>query len=199
MVKVVKDPNVPRDDLYKSSTIHTGQGEPPNSVSKPTPRGKQIAGKPITKGKLLRPGGPGGAPSKLTSRPAQARPAPQTTSHPAASQGRGFPQATAAPNGVNHTHSASVSSTRAPPPPPPPSAPPAAKEPIYRAIYDFNGQTSGEMSVTKDDVVIITQKEDNGKCIHVLHMRIQCLRPHQGGGWLVARITQLLVGSPPHI
>jgi hypothetical protein len=79
-VKVVKDATVPRDDLYKSSTIHTGPGEPPNSISKPTPKGKQIAAKPITKGKLLRPGGPGGGPSKLASRPAQPRPVPHACS-----------------------------------------------------------------------------------------------------------------------
>ncbi|KAJ4336454.1 class II myosin, partial [Ascochyta clinopodiicola] len=82
-VKVIKDPSA-RVDLYKSGTVHTGQGEPPNSVSKPTPKGKQVAAKPITKGKLLRPGGPGGGPSKLASRPAQPRPMPA----PAAAQSR---------------------------------------------------------------------------------------------------------------
>jgi myosin-1 len=176
VVKVVKDPNVPRDDLYKSSTIHTSQGESPNSTSRPTPRGKQIAGKPITKGKLLRPGGPGGAPSKLASRPAQARPTPQATALPAAAEARGFPQPAAALNGVSHAHSASASSNRAPPPPPPPVAPPPSREPTYKAIYEFNGQTSGEMSVKKDDVVIITQKEDNGKCMHVIRSRNRRLR-----------------------
>lgn len=75
VIKAVKDQTVQRDDLYKSGTIHTGQGEPPNSVSRPTPRPKQVAGKPITSGKLLRPGGPGGGPSKLASRPAASRPA----------------------------------------------------------------------------------------------------------------------------
>ncbi|KAI4190877.1 MAG: hypothetical protein L6R41_000478, partial [Letrouitia leprolyta] len=58
-VKAIKDPSVPRDDYYKSGSIHTGPGEPPNSVSKRTPKPKQVAGKPITTGKLLRPGGPG--------------------------------------------------------------------------------------------------------------------------------------------
>jgi myosin-1 len=196
VVKVVKDPNVPRDDLYKSSTIHTGQGEPPSSVSRATPRGKQIAGKPITKGKLLRPGGPSGAPSKLASRPAQTRTTPQTVARPAAAQATGFPQPAAALNGVSHAHSASTSSIRAPPPPPP-AAPPASREPTYKAVYDFNGQTSGEMSVKKDDVVIVTQKEDNGKCMHVLHSRTRrLLTSHQGGGLLVAQIIQHLAGFP---
>jgi hypothetical protein len=196
MVKVVKDANVPRDDLYKSSTIHTGQGEPPSSVSRPTPRGKQIAGKPITKGKLLRPGGPSGAPSKLASRPAQARTTPQAVNRPAVAEAKGFPQPAAALNGVSHAHSASTSSIRAPPPPPP-AAPPASREPTYKAVYDFNGQTSGEMSVKKDDVVIVTQKEDNGKFTHVLYNRTRhILILHQGGGLLVAQTIQPLVGSP---
>lgn len=83
VIKVVKDQTVQRDDLYKSGTIHTGQGEPPNSVSRPTPRPKQVAGKPITSGKLLRPGGPGGGPSKLASRPAASRPvAPRPVPQP---------------------------------------------------------------------------------------------------------------------
>ncbi len=79
VIKVVKDPSVPRDDLYKSGTIFTGPGEPPNSQSRPTPRGKRVAAKPITKGKLLRPGGPGGGPSKLASRIAEPKKAFQPT------------------------------------------------------------------------------------------------------------------------
>ncbi|KAF2187846.1 hypothetical protein K469DRAFT_737953 [Zopfia rhizophila CBS 207.26] len=156
-VKVVKDPAIPRDDMYKSGTIHTGPGEPPNSVSKPTPKGKQIAAKPITKGKLLRPGGPGGGPSKLASRSAQLR---QTTL--ASSQSRPVPQPVAAlSNGAGHARNQSSSSTRAPPPPPP-AAPPAPKEPTYRALYEFLGQSVGELSLKKDEVILVTQKEGNG-------------------------------------
>ncbi|KAF2750620.1 hypothetical protein M011DRAFT_483560 [Sporormia fimetaria CBS 119925] len=159
-VKAIKDAAVTRDDTYKSGTIHTGPGEPPNSVSKPTPKGKQVAAKPITKGKLLRPGGPGGGPSKLASRPAPPR---QTTS--AAQQARPVPQPVAAlSNGTSHARNASSSSMRAPPPPPPapPAAPPAPKEPTYRALYDFAGQSAGELSIKKDEVILVTQKEGNG-------------------------------------
>lgn len=164
-IKTMKDPAVPRDDTYKSGTIHTGPGEPPNSVSKPTPKGKQVAAKPITKGKLLRPGGPGGGPSKLASRPAQPRPTPAAA--PAATpQPRPVPQPVAAlSNGSTHARSSSTSSNRAPPPPPPPAppaAPPAPKEPTYRAIYDFAGQSAGELSVKKDEIILVTQKEGNG-------------------------------------
>ncbi|KAL5381464.1 hypothetical protein DPSP01_007177 [Paraphaeosphaeria sporulosa] len=161
-VKAVKDPAVPRDDLYKSGTIHTAAGEPPNSQSKPTPKGKQVAAKPITKGKLLRPGGPGGGPSKLASRP-KPTPAPTPVAAPAAAQPRAVPQPVAAlSNG--HARNTSTSSNRAPPPPPPPPpvAPPAPKEPTYKALYDFAGQSAGELSLQEGEIILVTQKEGNG-------------------------------------
>ncbi|GAB7356705.1 hypothetical protein MBLNU459_g7411t1 [Dothideomycetes sp. NU459] len=183
-IKVVKDSTVPRDDLYKSGTIHTGPGESPSSVSKATPKGKQVAGKPITSGKLLRPGGPGGQPSKLASRPAaqsrpvpQARPIPQAVPQPAAAQqqpvARAIPQAVPVPqpvaslNGTTHTRNVSSASTASarvvpPPPPPPPAAVAPPKEPQFKALYDFVGQTSGELSMRKDEIILITQKESNG-------------------------------------
>ncbi|KAI8939909.1 hypothetical protein NX059_003638 [Plenodomus lindquistii] len=172
-VKVVKDPAIPRDDVYKSSTVHTGPGEPPNSLSKPTPKGKQVAAKPITKGKLLRPGGPGGGPSKLASRPAQPRPVPTPAAaqpaavpHPAVSQPRAVPAPVAAlSNGIGHERSSSAASNRVPPPPPPPppaAAPAQPKEPRYKALYDFAGQSAGELSLGKDEIILVTQKENNG-------------------------------------
>jgi myosin I len=165
-VKAVKDPAIPRDDVYKSGTIHTGPGEPPNSISKPTPKGKQVAAKPITKGKLLRPGGPGGGPSKLASRPAATRqPAPA-----AASQPRPVPQAVPQPvaalsNGSAHARQSSTSANRAPPPPPPPppAAAPTPQEPTFKALYDFAGQSEGELSITKGEILLVTQKQGNGK------------------------------------
>lgn len=161
---------MPRDDLYKSGTIHTGPGEPPNSISKPTPKGKQVAAKPITKGKLLRPGGPGGGPSKLASRPAQPRPVPtptasQPTPAPAVSQQpRPVPQPVAAlSNGTSNARMPSAGRTPPPPPPPaPPAAPAAPKEPTYKALYDFAGQSAGELSIRKDEIILVTQKENNG-------------------------------------
>jgi myosin-1 len=162
---VVKDPAVPRDDLYKSSTIHTGPGEPPNSVSKPTPKGKQKAAKPITSGKLLRPGGPGGGPSKLASRPAHSMPA-------ATSQPRPVPQPVSAlSNGVghaSHSRNASSSSTRVPPPPPPPPAA-ASTEPTYRALYDFAGQSAGELSMSKGEMILVAQKAENGVYTQIVY------------------------------
>jgi myosin-1 len=190
IVKVQKDSNVPRDDVYKSGTIHTGQGEPPNSVSRPTPKGKQKPARAITTGKLLKAGGPGGQMGKLsaaarnrqpgaTPAAAQPRPVPQalpgatTQSRPVpqpqpAAQNRIVPQVqpAAAVNGFGNGHANPAASARAPPPPPP-AAPTAPKEPTCKALYDFNGQTGGELSVKKDDVVIIVQKENNGTYTHL--------------------------------
>jgi len=184
LVKVVKDQAVRRDDIYKSGEIRTGPGENPSSVSRPTPKGKRIPGKPITSGKLLRPGGPSGGPSKLAHRPAQpvapvSRPLPGSTAGPravpmaqqrptsqAATMPKPAPQAYSIPMTQNHARNdstQSAASARVAPPPPP--LPPAAKaaEDTYRAIYDFNGQTETELSLQKDEVVVITQKADNGK------------------------------------
>lgn len=188
---MVKDPAVPRDDLYKSGTIHTGPGEPPNSMSRPTPKGKQVAAKPITKGKLLRPGGPGGGPSKLASRPAQPRQTTAATPRP-----NPVPQPVAAlSNGTGHARNVSSSSTRAPPPPPP-AAPPAPREPTYRAMYDFTGQSAGELSIKKDEIILVTQKEGNGQyfpeaCLDHLASNMV------SGWWLASRLDKSASGWAP--
>lgn len=49
---------VKRDDVYKSSAVTVSSGEPANSVSWPPAERKQVAPRPVTSGKLLRPGGP---------------------------------------------------------------------------------------------------------------------------------------------
>lgn len=88
-VKAIKDSTVARDDLYKSGKIHTGPGEPPNSTSKPTPKGKQVAAKPVKSGKLLKPSGGGKLSSAARPQAAQSRrapppqPLPQATPQPA--------------------------------------------------------------------------------------------------------------------
>ncbi|RHZ47814.1 class I myosin myoA [Aspergillus thermomutatus] len=167
-VKVVKDPAVARDDTYKSGTIHTGAGEPANSVSKPTPRPKQVSARPVTKGKLLRPGGPGGGPSKLAARPTPAaQPLPRATPQPAAMQppapqpaARAVPQPVAAV-AASHSRTGSTASARAPPPPPPAAAP-APKKPTAKVLYDFNSQQSNELSIKAGEIVQIVSKEGNG-------------------------------------
>ncbi|PGH33041.1 myosin-1 [[Emmonsia] crescens] len=168
VVKTMKDSTVARDDLYKSGTIHTSQGEPPNSVSKPTPRPRQVAGKPITKGKLLRPGGPGGGPSKLASRPATSRPTPtpqpmpRATPQAAATGPRPVPQAATPVAAISTSHTRTTSGQARAPPPPPPAAPPAAKKDTAKVLYDFNSERSNELSVRKGEIVQIMAKEGNG-------------------------------------
>ena len=168
VVKAVKDPNVGRVDTYKSHTIHTSAGEPPSSVSKPTPRGKQVAARPVTKGKLLRPGGPGGGPSKLASRPAPARqPMPQPTPQAApaprpapAPAPRPVPQPVAAV-AASHARTPSSGSMRAPPPPPP-ASPPAPKKATAKVLYDFTSAQANELDIRSGEIVQIMSKEANG-------------------------------------
>lgn len=208
MIKVVKDNTVQRDDLYKSGTIHTGQGEPPSSRSRPTPKSKQKPGKPISNGKLLRPGGPGGGPSKLASRPAQSRPVPQQSprTQPAATQPRPVPRPVHELNGVSHVRMESSSSiSRAPPPPPPPAAPAMPKkEPkkdIYRVLYDFQGQSANEMRILqKDELLEILQKSDNGRSpyglVHSYHTTMSTmLMPHRLVACQSRRRRQTRLGS----
>lgn len=59
-----------------------------------------------------------------------------------------------------------AASSAAPPPPPPPRAsapppPPAHDKPMYKALYAFQGQ-EGEITLAKDDVVEMLEKDDNG-------------------------------------
>ena len=183
-IKVVKDNSIPRDDLYKSGTIHVGPGEAPSSFSRPTPKGKAVV-RPITTGKLLRPGGPGGQPSKLTSRPrpAAARPAPAAT--PAASRpapaavpvaARPIPAPAAAisqqsrsmpglPQTNGHARNESNTSARVPPPPPPPppaAAPSIPSTPQVKVKYDFKSPDSNQLNITAGQILELVRKENNG-------------------------------------
>lgn len=166
-IKVIKDPSVARDDIYKSGTIHTGPGELPNSQSKSTPRGRRVAAKPITKGKLLRPGGPGGplGPNSALSRPQPQVPQYSQTGPTTPSTYPEPQQVTSAPanlhvNGTPHTRNQSTSSIVKAPPPPPPSA---QKKDTYKALYPFIGQSNNELTIDKDEVIEVLQKESNGK------------------------------------
>lgn len=163
VIKVVKD-SPSEQDFYKSGAIHTKGGEPPNSVSRPMPKGKPIAAKPFTKGKLIKPGGPGGRPSKFSNTNRNTKPVAQPNG--GATQGRNMPAAPAAVSMANHTRNNPSASSGRSVPPPPPSAPPAAaappREPQYRVLYDFNGQSANEITMAKDELVTILQKENNG-------------------------------------
>lgn len=159
-VKFIKDETVRRNDVYKSHTVSVPSGEPPNSLSRPPAKRKPGVVRPITQGKLLRAGGPDKK-SQSSSRPRPAaQPLPgQTTSKPAL------------PHSSVHSStpaSSSAAKSRPPPAPPrvvapprPPSPPRQPAVPLYKAKFAFEGQ-EGEMSLKKDEVVELVEKDDNG-------------------------------------
>ncbi|EPS96689.1 hypothetical protein FOMPIDRAFT_1025302 [Fomitopsis schrenkii] len=151
-VKFIKDETVPRDDVYKSHTVHVPSGEPPDSLSRPPAKRKAGVVRPITQGKLLRKGGPSDKPAASRPRPA-AQPLPGKST-PAAVVKPSIPPAT------------SSSAPAAPSPPPvrhvaPPPPPPEPDVDLYRAKFAFEGQ-AGEMSLKKDELYELLEKDDNG-------------------------------------
>jgi hypothetical protein len=54
-IAFIKDETVPRNDVYKSHTVHVPSGESPTSKSRPPAKRKAGVVRPITSGKLLRP------------------------------------------------------------------------------------------------------------------------------------------------
>ena len=181
-VKVLKDSQV-RADYYKSGAIHTQQGEPPSSRSKPTPKGKPVPAKPITRGKLIKPGGPNGRPSRLTgNRAPQPRPVPQ----PAAaipSHTRPQPAAAATPTPIPKPQPAAAAAAPTPaarmPPPPPPAPPAAPPKVMAKVLYDFSTDKTNELTITAGEMIEIVQKENNGK-------RSSLLTSHRGSVWMDA-------------
>lgn len=187
-VQVVKDPSVQRDDFYKSGTIHTGPGEPPGSRSRPTPKGKPKPATAITKGKLIRHGGPGGGPQTVATRPAVARPTPSepvrtrasAAAKPSASRGVSqtqssqsrpvsqLPQAAfntqAKFNGTELNHT--VSTGRVPPPPPP--AQRANQKVLFKSKYTWVPdpvQYGDALPVEEGEILEL--EEDTGGKFHV--------------------------------
>ncbi|QUC23686.1 uncharacterized protein UV8b_07927 [Ustilaginoidea virens] len=179
-VKVLQD-SQQSVDYYKSGAVHTQRGEPPNSVSRPMPRAKPVPPRPITRGKLIRPGGPGGRPSRLNgNRPTQPLPGagPRVVEQPhsvlaSTSATAAISVGTAnAPNlgaastpifkNIKNPAIVSGGATRAPPPPPPAAAIPARPKVTAKVLYDFQGQKENELSIKADDILEIIQKENNG-------------------------------------
>ncbi|KAK7058460.1 class II myosin [Paramarasmius palmivorus] len=157
-IKFVKDETVQKDDVYKSHTVHVPSGEPPGSLSRPPAKRKAGVVRPITQGKLLRAGGPSKPTSSAKPKPA-VRPLPgQSAVAPAAPSAASVSKPVAIPK-----PSAGGAAPRAPPPPPPPPpAHPAEPEvDMYKAKYAFSGQ-EGEMTLQKDDLVEVIEKEGDG-------------------------------------
>lgn len=179
VVKVLKDAPTALD-FYKSGAVHTQPGLPPNSVSRPTPKAKPVPPRPITRGKLIKPGGPGGRPSRAgvnrtpqarpsanSSRPVpQPRPTPAAAATPAAAQSYSLP---------THTRQQSNTSVvRAPPPPPPPAAKPKI---MAKVLYDFNSDKENELSIRAGQMIEIVQKENNGmsmtSCVLIIQVYLK--------------------------
>lgn len=150
-VKAIKDPSVPRDDFYKSGTIHVGAGEPASSRSRRTPKGKSGRARPITQGRLIpKPKDKDGSQKTsrptvpIQSRPIPSRPIPKQSAAPSRHQTQhngvqpqAIKQPVAAINGYGQKEKRPVPSPAAvATTPPAPPAPPQSK-PLYKAIYDF--------------------------------------------------------------
>ncbi|POS83387.1 myosin-1, partial [Erysiphe pulchra] len=168
-IKVIKD-STTGIDFYKSGAIHTSKGEPPDSTSRPMPKGKPIPAKPFTKGRLLKPGGPSGRPSRLANTNRKTKPVPQPVVTASISRNIPNPPEAIAKITDERVTSSQISDRKAsrppPPPPPPPASAPAPvqthKETQYRVLYDFFGQSDNEITVRKDELLTIVQKESNG-------------------------------------
>lgn len=179
LVKVLKD-SQQVVDYYKSGGVHTQPGESPSSVSKPTPKGKPVPPRPITRGKLIKPGGPGGRPARTTAaRPSttkrgpaalQSRPVPTPVSAAAAASASTLSNVSSVSSSSSHSRNKSSTSSVRAPPPPPPAAPPAKGKITAKVIYDFAGQRENELSVKAGDIIEIVQKENNGKQTTNPHM-----------------------------
>ncbi|KAK9240642.1 P-loop containing nucleoside triphosphate hydrolase protein [Lipomyces kononenkoae] len=96
--------------------------------------------------------------SNLQSHPPQQTTRPAAAKHVAASPATTQTQPQPA-NARNTTTAA-----KPPPPPPPPQAaqPPPPAEPTFKALFDFQAQGSNQLSIRKDEIVIVLNKEGNG-------------------------------------
>ena len=162
-IKFVKDETVPRDDTYKSHTVHVPSGEPAGSLSRPPAKRKAGVVRPITQGKLLRKGGPDKPAAASRPRPIpQALPGKSAVAPPSISSKPATKPAAAVakPSASSGASRPPPAPPRAPAPPPPP-APAEPDVPMYKAKYAFEGQ-DGEMSLKKDDLVELVEKDDNG-------------------------------------
>lgn len=199
IVKVLKDSQSPVD-FYKSGAVHTQPGEPSNSLSKPMPKAKPVPPRPITKGKLIKPGGPNGRPSRVTP---NRTPQPRPGAGAGASRAVPNPTPRAAPSPTprpvptpvtipSHTRNQSAASATRLPPPPPPAAPPAKAKIMAKVLYDFAGQKENELTIRTGDMVEIVQKENNGKPNPLLYSLPQPYHVHmiannQPTGWWLAK------------
>ncbi|RKF73816.1 Myosin-1 [Golovinomyces cichoracearum] len=178
-IKVLKDSTTGKD-FYKSGAIHTSQGEPPNSVSRPLPKGKPVPAKPLTKGRPTRSGNQSSRTLKVSNPKRNTKPVSQSFGSDSPIQNIPKPPANKSKPPVNLPKSPDVTInlnqekaipsqvsehtvSRPPPPPPPPvQSARAAEQCQYRVLYDFTAQTKNEISIKKDEILTIIQQENNG-------------------------------------
>ncbi|PWN49158.1 myosin 1 [Violaceomyces palustris] len=186
-----KDETIRKDDVYKSSTVSVPSGEPPNSQSRPPAKKKPGVVRPITSGKLLRAGGPSNPNNKPKPR-AIPRPTPTPAKLPGSNQAA--PAASTPALGgarASTTPTASKRASGAPPPPPPPPPPAAEPEtPKYKALYAFQSSAEGEMALEKDDIVEVTQKDENGSGWWLV-------KKGNAEGWAPSNYLELVPQAPP--
>ncbi|KAF9115760.1 class II myosin [Mortierella sp. AM989] len=159
-IKFVKDDRV-KQATYKSHTVTVPTGEPANSVSWPPCERMAKPARPITSGKLIRKGGPQKMNQTQGSRrPPASNKTPTSVPRTTASQA---PTLSPASSSVSNAAAAAPVKRQAPPPPPPaPVAEAPPGKPMYKAIYNFESEDSGEVSFVKDDVMEILEKDENG-------------------------------------
>ncbi|KAF9293759.1 class II myosin [Mortierella antarctica] len=165
-IKFVKDDRV-KTESYKSHVVTTPSGEPANSPSWPVAERKPVAARPITSGKLIKRGGPSSSNQTQGRRPPAAASTPRVVPvvNAAVSNQRASVQAPVRSPTVSAGSSAPVKRQAPPPPPPAPvaeSPPPPPAKPMYKAIYNFVSEDSGEVSFVKDDLMEILEKDENG-------------------------------------
>lgn len=185
-----KDETVQKDDVYKSSTVSVCTGEPPNSQSRPPAKKKPGIVRPITSGKLLRAGGPSNANNKPKARSVpRVNPTPKIQTLPSgntSSLTSSIPTAT--------TTTTTTASRGVPPQPkrasvaPPPRPPPISSTPKYKALFDFETEENGEMALVKDELVEVSQKDDNGWWL---------VKKNGNEGWAPSNYLELVPQAPP--
>ncbi|GAA5861407.1 hypothetical protein JCM8547_006120 [Rhodosporidiobolus lusitaniae] len=173
-----KDETIPRDDVYKSSTVSVPSGCAPNSVSDPPaerkPKPKKVAvakqsSRPTGAGRpkaqaLPNSGGFGAVPAAPAGIP-RAPPAPAAATSPA---GRVAPPPP----------------TRAPAPPPPPAEP---EKEMYKATFTFETDQPGELALVKDELVEVVTKDDGGWWL---------IKKGAQEGWAPSNYLQLVPPKP---
>ncbi|KAJ3348930.1 class II myosin [Allomyces javanicus] len=147
--KAVLDPSLKVAWEFKKDKIHAAPGQPASSVTKPPCRKKPRA-PTAAKAKAKKPV----VATRQTTKPV-------ATSRPAATASSSY----AAPVAVAAVAAAAATSpppTRARPTPPPTARRSTPAKPMFKVLFPFAGQDTGELSVAAGDLVDVLRREENG-------------------------------------